>query len=162
MIIEYICGDKPNDIKSIKMEKILVAVDLSDLATVAIDYAASFAGAFKSHIHILHVKAPVPSYIGNEIVPPVIPVENAAESENISRDLSAMAEYLHQKGIKTDYELARGPVIETIIEKAADYNADLIIMGAHNHGFLYRAFIGSVCSGVVKHSHCPVLIIPGK
>jgi nucleotide-binding universal stress UspA family protein len=144
------------------MNKILVAVDLSDLATVAIDHAATLAGTFHSHIHILHVEAYTPSYIGNEIVPPVIPIENPEETESISRDLSSMADYLLQRGIKADYELAKGPVIETIIEKAAIYNADLIIMGAHNHGFLYRAFIGSVCAGVVKNSHCPVLIIPGK
>lgn len=144
------------------MDKILVAVDLSDMATVAVDYAASFATAFKSHIHILHVEAPATSYIGNEIVPPVLPVENEEENERIRRDLSAMAEYLHQRGLKADYELAKGLVIETIIEKANDYQADLIIMGAHNHGFIYRAFIGSVSSGVLKHSNCPVMIIPGK
>lgn len=144
------------------MEKILVAVDLSDLSTVAVDYAASFAGAFKSHIHILHVEAPIPAYIGNEIVPPVIPVENEEELVQIQRDLSAITEYLHQRGLKADYELAKGPIIETIIEKAKSYKADLVIMGAHNHGFLYRAFIGSVSTGVIRHSPCPVMIIPGK
>lgn len=144
------------------MDKILVAVDLSDLAAVAVDYAASFAGAFKSHIHILHVEAPVPPYIGNEIVPPAIPVESEEEKLRISTELSAMADYLHQQGLMADYEFANGPVIETIIGKATDYQADLIIMGAHNHGFLYRAFIGSVSTGVLKHSPCPVMIIPGK
>jgi nucleotide-binding universal stress UspA family protein len=144
------------------MDKILVAVDLSDLSTVAVDYAASFAGAFKSHIKILHVEAPVASYIGNEIVPPVIPVENDEELERIRTDLAAIVDYLHLRGLKAEYELAKGPVIETIIQKAATNKADLIIMGAHNHGFLYRAFIGSVSSGVLKHSPCPVMIIPGK
>ena len=144
------------------MDKIIVAVDLSDLATVAIDYAASFARAFKSHVHILHVEAPVPSYIGNEIVPPVFPLENKEELERIARDLASMAEYMQQHGVEADYELSKGPVIETIIEKASGYNADLIIMGAHNHGFLYRAFIGSVSTGVLKQSPCPVMIIPGK
>lgn len=144
------------------MNKILVAVDLSDLATVAIDHAATLAGVFHSHIHILHVISTTPSYIGNEIVPPVIPIENPEESESISRDLSSMADYLIQRGLKADFEVAKGPVIETIINKAALFNADLIIMGAHNHGFLYRAFIGSVCAGVVKSSNCPVYIIPGK
>ena len=144
------------------MDKIIVAVDLSDLATVVIDQAALFAKAFKSHIHILHVVAPIPSYIGNEIIPPVMPTESAEETNRMKQDLSAMADYLKQRGVEADYELSRGPVIETILEIAASYNADLIVMGAHNHGFLYRAFMGSVCSGVVKHSLSPVLIIPGK
>jgi len=144
------------------MDKIIVAVDLSDIAGVAIDYAATFAGAFKSHVHVLHVEVPVPSYVGNDIVQPVIPADNAEELERIRRDLSSMAEHLQQRGIEADYELAKGPVVETIVEKAANYDAKLIILGAHNHGFLYRAFIGSVCSGVIKHSPCPVMIIPTK
>lgn len=144
------------------MDKILVAVDLSDVASVAVDYAAMLAGAFKSHVHILHVEVPVPTYIGNEIVQPVIPTDNEEELERIRKDLSAITDHLKQQGVEADYELVKGPIVETIIEKAASYNADIIILGAHNHGFLYRAFIGSVCSGVVKHSPCPVLIIPTK
>lgn len=144
------------------MDKILVAVDLSDIASRAIDYAASLAGVFKSHVHILHVKVPVPAYIGNEIVQPVLPTDNAEEEESIKKDLSAMSGYLYQRGIEADIELAKGPIVETIIEKATQFKADLIILGAHNHGFLYRAFIGSVCSGVSKHSPCPVMIIPAK
>lgn len=144
------------------MKKILVAVDLSDLAMTVIDYAAMLAGAFKSHVHLLHVETPATSFIGNEMVPPVTAVENEEETQRINQELSVMSEYLHQKGITADYELAQGAVIETILKKAENYSADLIILGAHNHGFLYRAFIGSVCSGVSKHSQLPVMIIPGQ
>ena len=144
------------------MDKILVAVDLSDLANVALDYAATLAKAFKSQIRVLHVVAPIPSYIGNEIAPPVIPAENKEEILRMRQELAAMAEYLQSQGIEAHYELSHGPVIETILENAGSFNAELIVMGAHSHGFLYRAFMGSVCSGVVKHSHVPVLIIPGK
>jgi len=144
------------------MEKIIVAVDLSDLASAAVESAAELAVAFKSHVRILHVEVPVPTYIGNEMVQPVLPTDNEEELARIRKDLASMAEYLQKRGIEADYELAKGPVVETIIEKAAGYNADLIVLGAHNHGFLYRAFIGSVCTGVVKHSPCAVMIIPSK
>jgi len=144
------------------MNKIIVAVDLSDVAAVTLDHTVSFARAFNCHVRILHVEVPIPTYIGNEIVQPVIPTDNEEELERIRKDLSAMVDHLNQLGIEADYELVKGPIVESIIEKAAVYNADMIILGAHNHGFLYRAFIGSVCSGVVKHSPCPVLIIPSK
>jgi nucleotide-binding universal stress UspA family protein len=144
------------------MDKILVAVDLSDIASVAVDYAIKLANAFKSHVHVLHVEVPIPTYIGNEIVQPVIPTDNEEELERIRKDLSAIAEHLQQHGVEADYELVKGPVVESIVEAATNYNADMVILGAHNHGFLYRAFIGSVCTGVVKHSPCPVLIIPSK
>jgi len=144
------------------MDKILVAVDLSDVATVALEHTVSFALAFKSQVRILHVEVPVPTYIGNEIVQPVLPTDNEEELELIRKDLEAMVNHLSNRGIEADYELIKGPIVETIIEKAAAYNADMLVLGAHNHGFLYRAFIGSVCSGVVKHSPCPVLIVPSK
>ena len=162
-INHYLCRIEPALIfKTHKMEKIIVAVDFSDIATLAIDYAASFALAFKSHVHILHVEPPALSYIGNEILPPVMPMENEEENERVKRDLLAMAEYLQQRGVDADYELVKGPIAETIVEIATNYQADLIILGAHNHGFLYRAFIGSVSTGVLKHSPCPVMIIPAK
>jgi nucleotide-binding universal stress UspA family protein len=144
------------------MERIIVAVDLSDLASTTVESAAVFAAAFKSHIRILHVEVPVPTYIGNEIVQPVLPTDDEEENARIRKDLASMTEYLQKRGIEADYELVKGPVVESVIEKARSYNAELIVLGAHNHGFLYRAFIGSVCSGVVKHSSCPVLIIPSK
>lgn len=144
------------------MDKIVVAVDLSDVATVALNHTASFALAFKSHVRILHVEVPVPTYIGNELVQPVLPTDNEEENERINKDLAAMVDHLKHLGVEADYELVKGPIVESIIEKAAEYNADMIILGAHNHGFLYRAFIGSVCSGVVKHTPCPVLIVPSK
>lgn len=144
------------------MKKIIVAVDLSDLASAVVEYTAMLALAFKSQVRIIHVEVPVPVYIGSEVVQPVLPADDEEEDERIRKDLNSMAGYLHNKGIEADFELLKGPVVETILEKASGYNADLIVLGAHNHGFLYRAFIGSVCSGVVKHGPCPVMIIPSK
>lgn len=73
-----------------------------------------------------------------------------------------MTLHLQQKGIEASWELLQGAIADTIVEKAAEIKADLIIVGAHSHGFLYRAFIGSVSTGVLKHAPCPVLVIPEK
>ena len=144
------------------MNKILVAVDLSDVGSAAVEATAEFAAAFKSHVRVLHVEVPVPNYIGNEIVQPVLPTDDEEENVRIRKDMASMAEYLTTRGIEADYELVKGPIVESIIGQANNYNASMIVLGAHNHGFLYRAFIGSVCSGVIKHSSCTVLIIPSK
>ncbi|NVO20901.1 MAG: universal stress protein [Bacteroidetes bacterium] len=144
------------------MKKILVAVDFSDLATLVLNQASIQARAFESEILILHVEAPVPSFIGNEIGPPVISEHMTEEIERIKSDLDAMVRFFTDQGINSSYEFDQGPVIDTIVEKANEFGAEMIIMGAHNHGFLYRAFIGSTSSGVIKASSCPVLIIPEK
>ena len=58
--------------------------------------------------------------------------------------------------------MAEVPVADTIMGKAALLNAGMIIIGAHHHGFIYRAFIGSVSSELIKNPPCPVLIVPEK
>jgi nucleotide-binding universal stress UspA family protein len=146
----------------IPMKKILAAVDFSDLATLIIDYTSIQAKAFGSEVLVLHVEPPAPAFIGNEIAPPVLADHRVEEIERIRNDLDAMVRYFEEHGIKASSEFLQGSVVDTIVEKAEAYNADLVVMGAHNHGFLYRAFIGSISSGVVKISKCPVLIIPEK
>lgn len=144
------------------MKKILVAVDFSDLATLVIDYAMLQANAFGSEILVVHVEPPMPAFIGNEISPPILSEQNVDEVERINNDLKAIVRFIEEKGIKASYDFKQGSIIETIVEKADNFNADLIVMGAHSHGFLFRAFIGSISSGVMKISKCPVLIIPEK
>ncbi|MBK7215443.1 MAG: universal stress protein [Bacteroidales bacterium] len=49
-----------------------------------------------------------------------------------------------------------------MVGKSVEWKADLVVMGAHSHGFVYRAFIGSISSGVLKLSKCLDLILPEK
>lgn len=144
------------------MKKILVAVDFSDLAASLINYAASQALAFGSEVKIIYVEPPVPAFIGTEMSPPVNVEPSADESTRITDELKAMAKFLEDKGIKSSYEFLHGPIIDSIVDKAKMDSADLLIVGAHSHGMLYRAFIGSISSGLVKVSPCPVLLIREK
>jgi nucleotide-binding universal stress UspA family protein len=143
------------------MKQILVAVDFSDLTTSVIDHAVIQAKALDSGIFIIHVQSPPPAFLGNDIGPQVVPAEQMEEESNrLKQDMKAMADYLEMKNIAAACELLQGPIAETILEKATEVNAEMIIMGAHTHGFLYRAFIGSVSTAVLKHAPCPVLVIP--
>lgn len=145
------------------MKQILAAVDFSDLATCVLEHAASQALAFGGRVHIIHVETPVAAFIGNEIGPQLPPPEqHLEETLQQQTDLQAMAAHLQSKGIEATWQLLQGSVPETIVEKALELKSDLIIAGAHNHGFLYRAFIGSVSTSVVKHAPCPMLIVPQK
>lgn len=145
------------------MKQILVPVDYSDLAAAVIQYTARIAIQFQSRVHIVHIETPVPSFVGNEIGPQVLsPEQRAEEAMQQQADLKAMAMHLQEKGIETTWELLQGAITDTIIEKAIAIKAELIIVGAHSHGIIYRAFIGSVSTGVLKHAPCPVLVIPER
>lgn len=144
------------------MRKIIVAVDFSDLSTQVIEYASEQAKAFDCEVLVIHVEPPVPAFIGNEMSPPILTGQLTEEVVRIQDDLKAMVAYLNRMGVEASHEYLKGSVVDTIVERAAEWNADLIVMGAHSHGLLYRAFIGSISTGVLKSSPCPVLVIPER
>ena len=48
---------------------------------------------------------------------------------------------------------------QRIVEVAQNEGFDLIILGAHGHGALENAFLGSVAQGVIRESQVPVLAV---
>jgi nucleotide-binding universal stress UspA family protein len=55
-------------------------------------------------------------------------------------------------------EVLIGSPEQQIVEKARDWNADLIVVGSHGRGFWGR-LIGSVSNDVVHHAPCTVLVV---
>ncbi len=62
------------------------------------------------------------------------------------------------KDLKLTTEILRGSPDQQIIEKAKEWNADLIVVGSHGRGFWGR-MLGSVSDGVVHHAPCSVLVV---
>jgi len=48
---------------------------------------------------------------------------------------------------------------EAIVHLAEDIGADLIVIGSRGFGGLRRALLGNVADSVVRHAHCPVLVV---
>jgi nucleotide-binding universal stress UspA family protein len=46
-----------------------------------------------------------------------------------------------------------------IVALAEEIGAGLIVMGARGVGGIRRALTGSVSDSVVRHAHCPVLVV---
>jgi nucleotide-binding universal stress UspA family protein len=51
---------------------------------------------------------------------------------------------------------------EQIVRVAEDIEAGLIVMGSRGLGGVRRALIGSVSDSVIRHAHCPVLVVRPK
>ena len=57
--------------------------------------------------------------------------------------------------------LRMGGVAEEVVSLAEELGAGLIVMGSRDHGGIRRALMGSVSDSVVRHAHCPVLVVRG-
>ena len=52
-----------------------------------------------------------------------------------------------------------GEAAREIIYLAEDLGAGLVVMGSRGRGGIRRALMGSVSDSVVRHAHCPVLVV---
>jgi nucleotide-binding universal stress UspA family protein len=52
-----------------------------------------------------------------------------------------------------------GKAAPEIVVVAGEIDAGLIVMGSTGQGGIRRALLGSVSESVIKHAHCPVLVV---
>ena len=55
--------------------------------------------------------------------------------------------------------LIRGEPDKEVVHLSEEIGAGLIIMGSRGLGGIRRALMGSVSDSVVRHAHCPVMIV---
>jgi nucleotide-binding universal stress UspA family protein len=61
--------------------------------------------------------------------------------------------------IKTELVTTRSSIESAIVNYAERNRVDLIVIGLAGHSGFKKLVLGSVASGVIKHSHCPVMMI---
>ena len=154
---------------SIFPTKILLATDGSREAELAARAAADLAQKTHSELHVVHTFGIAP------IGPPVYPeatnlqsVEFEAEieegqriSEQRAREvLAAEVEKVRSAGCTvTEEHLIEGRIAPGIIGLAEEIGAGLIVVGSRGRGGIRRALMGSVSDSVVRHAHCPVMVV---
>jgi nucleotide-binding universal stress UspA family protein len=154
---------------SIFPTKILLATDGSREAELAARTAADLAQKTQSELHVVHAFGIAP------VGPPVYPeatvlqsVEYEAEieegqriSERRAREvLEAQMETIRSVGgTVAEGHFMEGRVASEIVGLAEEIGAGLIVMGSRGVGGIRRALMGSVSDSVVRHAHCPVLVV---
>jgi nucleotide-binding universal stress UspA family protein len=142
------------------MDNILAAIDFSEITPSIVDKAAEIARAFASKLWLIHVVAPDPDFIGYDTGPQCERDWRAKILREEHRYIQQKALELEQTGLDVTPLLVRGATVETILHQAAKCNAEMIVIGSHGHGALYKALVGSVSEGIIRKASCSVLIIP--
>ena len=69
------------------------------------------------------------------------------------------AQQLRAAGFQVDPLLGDGDPKTTILDKAQEWNADVIFMGSHGRRGIERFLIGSVSEAVLRHASCSVELV---
>ena len=146
---------------SIFPTKILLAVDGSEEATLAARTATDIAEKIGSELHVVLVGLSV-SYVGMGPVEIAdIPAPSQEElTEEAQRLLDTQSRQIEAAGgVVTQAHLRVGRPDEEIVALAEELGAGLIVIGSRGLGGIRRALMGSVSDSVVRHAHCPVLVV---
>jgi len=87
------------------------------------------------------------------------PYDPADPPEEHYDELAHARAALVGKGVTAEFELTLGNPADAIVEMAERHDADLIVVGTREPGFVERLLGGSVSQAVSKHAHCDVLIV---
>ncbi len=64
-------------------------------------------------------------------------------------------------GVNASFLVWEGEPGEAIVAAADAETADIIVVGSHGRSGVSRFLIGSVSDYVVRHAHCPVMVVRG-
>jgi nucleotide-binding universal stress UspA family protein len=145
---------------SIFPTRILLATDGSQEAELAALRAVELADATDSELHVVHVGV-VPiflqSYPGTLGYYGKLHEQIEEESRELLRKQSLRVKAAG--GTVARAHLRMGEVALEIVALAEELGAGLIVMGCRGLGGVRRALMGSVSDSVVRHAHCPVLVV---
>ena len=139
--------------------KILLATDGSDESDLAATTAAELAKSTDSELDVIYVLEVEPWHF-----PPRELVKYPQRYEELREEGRRLCDEQVEKikaagGSVAESYLAVGRPAEEIVAHAQDEGAGLIVMGSRGLGGIRRALMGSVSDAVVRHAHCPVMVV---
>jgi len=138
---------------------LLVALDGSETAEVALPDAASVALSSGARLTLLHVVPPALAeiYASAEAVP-------ADEGNRSLHDaahgyLDSVGRRLKAMGIEVHKAIAVGDAADSLVAYASEQGVDLIVMATHGRSGWKRLVLGSVAERVLRAAGQPVLLV---
>jgi nucleotide-binding universal stress UspA family protein len=142
--------------------RILVAVDGSETSRGAFKAALRLAETFGAVLRAYYVIENTPMYFEAPGYDPSILQKQFVQQ---GKDLTAeLMQAMHERNVSGEVTVGEATpaddVPELLLKAAADFKADLIVMGTHGRRGMQRLILGSVAERCVRQSTLPVLLIP--
>jgi nucleotide-binding universal stress UspA family protein len=161
--------------RKMNFKRILVAINHSPLTSIVFDRALNLAQQEQANLMILHCLVDVAALeplsesgerFGLYPYPSDTGFSQLLQDETLQLDIEQAKAWLQEYcqkatalNIPTEYQYHFGEPGATILSVAQQWNADLIILGRHDHSPITEFFTGSVSNHLVHHANCSVLVI---
>lgn len=151
-------GHSPAPKPSIEFKRILLATDFSTNSLKAFPLAQSLAEGFGAKLTLIHVveRFPLDAMLGEELTR-----ETAADlTRQAETRLKALGAGLRKRaGFEPQIVVRFGKPFDEIVQHAKKIDASLIVVATHGYTSLKHLYLGSVAERVIRHAHCPVLVV---
>lgn len=137
--------------------KILIGTDGSKYSDAALQAVIDQFRPQGTEVRVVNVVQPI-----SVAAPPQMAPDYAPELEQQSKQgqevVGRAAKMLQAAGFKVGTAVETGDIRLVLIDSAASWHADLIVIGSHGHGAIRRFLLGSVAEFVARNASCSVEI----
>jgi nucleotide-binding universal stress UspA family protein len=148
-------SDKSPQIAEPILRKILVPIDGSQFSLDAAKYAIKIAKGDNAQLICIYLI----TTLTLEYATPPTRENLKKEAESWFNTIKDIAKTSSLSEVKTEILMDVHSIVESIVDYATIEKIDLIVMGTRGRTGLKRFLIGSVANDVVRHAHCPVLLV---
>src|SRR5271157_2084607 len=137
-------------------KRIILAVDLAEPAQVpkGLPEALELANAGGGNLRLVNVQPVVPATF-MEYVPADFDVE---QNKRAKETLDAVLDSVDLPAERKSAAARAGGIYHELLQEAADWNADLIVVGSHRP-LMTDYLLGSNAKTIVRHAQCSVLVV---
>ena len=145
----------------LQLKRILLPTDFSGCANYALPYAAAIARAVGATVICVNVVEPIVPAVGYTGMVEAMPIAEMSEQmeDSAERELPDVMRCEELRGLKVEEVIGHGDAAAEIVRVADERDADLIVISSHGRTGLGRIIFGSTAEAVVRHAHCPVLVV---
>jgi len=138
--------------------KILMGIDDSQFSEEVLRVIVMQFRTQNTEVRVLHVLQPLVPSAAPEMAEGYAP--ELEDQKKPARELvERIAKELRTAGFNADGAVEVGDARESILDSAANWRADLIVVGSHGQRGIRKFLLGSVAEFVARHAKCSVEIV---
>jgi universal stress protein A len=136
-------------------KNILVVTNSTKYCRQALHYGISLAKRYNAEVHVLHLMHDPLA------LPSLKSIKKEYQDMRITtrKDLDAMIAAEQAKGLSIQVGIAEGPPEKEILHLVKDKKIDLLIMLAHEEGYLEQSLFGSLNEKIHRKLPCTLMFI---